>query len=217
MNAQQIAQQRVAELKAKQAAQATKTLVTENKESAKFDGRSTKSANQVYFARTPHSKFIFSDGTEAIFHFGRLQVGPDTYPGDYNRPPGYGQQESKNNGRLKYLVYQEELDAICPPQGNNPMIFKQNNLGPEDFSLPDNLNPAKNAATEDARMDMAGTRVTGEVNNGTSGQNMNSTIDPDLMRAAQNQNSSVVGNTTQVIQPIAEADLSQLNTSSSVG
>lgn len=62
-----------------------------------------------YFAKVASSRFIFSDGVEVFFHWGRLDVGPDN--------------KSYPTMKDMWPAYQRELDAIL---GNNPMIFVNN-------------------------------------------------------------------------------------------
>jgi hypothetical protein len=171
--------------------------------------KATLIEEKVYFAKIAHSKFIFSDGNTTQFYFGKLVVSPSTFPGVYNAPQSFNQAPNPNNGRLKYLVYQEELDAICPPHGNNPMIFKQE-------TLPENMPVISQNAVSELELSIANqalngvtTKVqqeVGQVTNAGAPSNPDvSTLDPDILKAAQAANNSVLGSVE--IKPIDPAVL----------
>lgn len=160
---------------------------------------------RIFFARIPHSKFIFSDNVEAIFAFGKLEVSPKTFPGIFNCPTGHGQKENPNNGKLKWLVYLAELNAIVPPNGQNPNIFTEDTWG----QLEELPNPEINAVDEisltqaENSIAAAGnTRVeqqSGPITIGGLPSNVGtSSLDADLLKSAQNGGATVLGNTNQI-------------------
>ena len=152
---------------------------------------------KLYFAKIPHSRFIFSDGNSVQFHFGKLLVSPVAFPGIYSAPQSFNQAPNPNNGKLKYKVYQEELDAICPPNGNNPMIFKQETLPENMPEVSQNAVSEVELAVVNQALNSALTRVQQEVgqviNAGVPSNPDASTLDPDILRAAQAANNSVLG------------------------
>lgn len=177
---------------------------------------------RTFYARIPHSKFIFSDNVEAIFAFGRLEVSPKTFTGKYHRPTGPGMIESKDNGRPRWEVYKEELEAIVPPNGTNPNIFTQDTVdGLEELKLPEiNAVDETSILTTDAVIARGGnTKVQqqiGEVTIGGMPSNVNtSTLDGELLKASQKSGATPLGN-TDVITRLDPAKLENGNSSQSV-
>lgn len=115
-----------------------------------------------YFNKIPSSRFIFSDGVEVYFHFGRLDVGPENkaYPSMVTM----------------WKAYQQELNAIL---GNNPSIFvtndeietppevKQNAVGEGDVVQADSNLP-KNAKIRQEIGNVVGTGQPTDVNQSTT-------------------------------------------------
>jgi len=78
-------------------------------------------SSKRYYSKVAGSRFCFSDGQDVIFAFGFTDINEKSAPGKFQGTT----QEDPNNGRLRYQVYQEELDAIL---GRNPLIFVQDKL-----------------------------------------------------------------------------------------
>lgn len=178
---------------------------------------------RIFFARLAHSKFIFSDNVEVIFAFGRLEVSPKTFPGTFQRPTGHGQQPHPDNGRPKWQVYMEELNAIVPPQGTNPNIFTQDTWEKlEELPVPDQnavdevtLAQAENQITRTGNIKVE--QQTGAVAIGGAPVSANvSSIDQELLNAARKAGATPVGN-TDVITRIDPDKLPPTGAASSVG
>lgn len=90
-----------------------------------------------YLSTINFSRYVFSDGTEAHFPHNRLDVNEAMFPGRY-----IGAKDNPQNGRPRWQVYQDELDAIL---GHNPIIFVEKTLG---SIAAENPIPPQNAATE---------------------------------------------------------------------
>lgn len=86
----------------------------QNKASAVVD------TNKRYMSSVPGSTFIFADGTKANFVHGHLDVNAEAFPGKFLNQT---LKDHPHNGRLRYLVYQEELDQLV--KEGNPLIFTQ--------------------------------------------------------------------------------------------
>ena len=132
-----------------------------------------------YFARVAHSRFVFHDGTDVVFAFGHA---------DISNP-----------------VHQAELDAICPPLGNNPNIFTQESIKALE-TLPQVSQNAKSEveiATADAALRGSKTKISQETGpvilSGPSSVD-SSTLDPELLHAATNANATPIG--SSVIVPV---------------
>lgn len=161
-----------------------------------------------YFSKINGSRYVFSDGTEATFAYGRLDVNAKAFPGTYKA--GHKEHPSTvDNGRPKWHVYQDELDAIL---GSNPIIFTQESLQ----SLVDQNEPVvQNASTEaevaktEANLATAGaTKTSQEMGTGTvsvpsEADVSKSTLDPTLLRAAAG--GAVVGPGAAAAERIAKA------------
>lgn len=130
------------------------------------------SETKRYFAKVASSRFIFSDGVEVFFHYGRLDIGPETYPN-------------------MWIAYQRELDAIL---GKNPMIFVTNDQLAADPIVAQNAKTEAEIAAVDATM--GGAKINQEMGtfsgSGTPTDPNASTIDPKL-RAAMMGNITTEG------------------------
>jgi hypothetical protein len=153
-----------------------------------------------YYARVPDSRFVFSDTQEAIFLHGFVDINERTAPGKFQGLT----KEDPNNGRPKYKVYQEELDAIL---GRNPMIFIQDKLPEKLPEVPQNAKSEAAIAAEDsALLKVAGIdkvvvqQQVGPAGSGAPTDVNMSTADPELSKAF----ASVQVNETPV-KPIASA------------
>lgn len=178
---------------------------------------------RTFYARIAHSKFIFSDGVEVIFAFGRLDVNAKTFPGKFNRPTGHMQQADEANGTEKWKVYLKELNAIVPPQGNNPNIYTQDTWG-EVEQLPavtelgtiNAVNETELAIADSALSRASTVRVEqqfGQVTIGGAPTSADtSSIDKDLLGAAQRNNATPMGNN----QPITKIDPKELQDGNSM-
>ena len=98
-----------------------------------------------YYAKVPDSRFVFSDMQEAIFLHGFVDINERTAPGKFQGLSA----DNPNNGRPKYQVYQEELDAIL---GKNPMIFIQTKLPEKVPEVAQNAKSEAAIAAEDAAL-----------------------------------------------------------------
>lgn len=96
-----------------------------------------------FYAKIAGSRFIFSDGTEAVFGHGFIDINEQTCPGEYE--VSVDNQNSRKNGRKKVDVYQQELIEIL---GKNPNIYVPEKL-PEKMEVKGTkVDPAANAFTE---------------------------------------------------------------------
>jgi hypothetical protein len=160
-----------------------------------------------YFSKISGSRFIFSDGTEAFFHFGRLVINAKNFPGIY-KAPHKEHPQTVDSGRPKWQVYQDELDAVL---GVNPNIFTEaslQTLEKVEEKVPQNAATEAEVAAGEAALTGAGTvKVSQEIGAaGSNGQPTNvneSTIDAKLAKAQQN--ASVVGPGAAVAERVAAA------------
>lgn len=169
--------------------------------------------SKTFLSRTPHSRFIFSDNTEATFVFGRMIINEENFPGIFNCPTAQNQQENKNNGRPRWKVYMEELEAICPPKGNNPNIYTQEAM-PEELPKPavNAVDETSLAVAEASIMNTQKVNIEQQTNAPTTsplGSPDASTIDRELLAAAQNSGASPLGNSGGPITPV---DIDKINT-----
>lgn len=186
---QQIAQQRLIANKAKQAEQ---TQGNEGFEQEKLPEK--KSVTKRFFARIPNSKFIFEDGTELIFYFGKADI--------------------SNAQHIR------ELEAICPPKSTNPNIYTQDAPILPVKLAGSKVDPNRNAISEAERvrteLSMAGSKVsqeTGPIVIGGINSGEGSTIDQELMSAASNAGQTPLGGNAI----ITEIALDQVDTANMAG
>jgi hypothetical protein len=154
---------------------AKKAVVSEVKKVEATIIEEVKEVEQIaktFYAKIAHSRFVHEDGTETVFHFGKAIV--------------------TNPAHIK------ELEAILPPNGNNPNIFLP------DYIPPAPPKPAQNAVAEgelkvaDAAL-LGKAVVSGELNEGVPGDQTGtmineSTIDANLVAAMNG-----ISNAAQVI------------------
>lgn len=187
---QQIAQQRLATNKAKQ--HDPDNLITDKVDLAK--ALEKKPVTKRFYARIPNSKFIFEDGTELIFYFGKADI---TNP-----------------------QHIRELEAICPPKANNPNIYTQEAPILPVKLAGSKIDPNRNAISEADRvrteLSMAGAKVsqeTGPIVIGGINSGEGSTIDQELMNAASNAGQTPLGGNAI----ITEISLDQVDTANMAG
>ena len=159
-----------------QAAAKTAALLAANPGNAAVELRKTLAVNKPadekpaptkskrYFAKVASSRFIFSDGVEVFFHYGRLDIGPETHPD-------------------MWQAYQKELDAIL---GKNPMIFVDNNQIEKQPEVKQNAKSEAEVAAGDSALG-GNVKVSQEIGQFTgTGQPTDpnqSTVDPTLRAA----------------------------------
>lgn len=97
---------KTAALLAQSPGNAAANLAAEIRASAPVVASNEPTKSRRYFSKIAGSRFIFSDGVEVYFLFGRLDVGPEN--------TNYPTME------VMWKAYQKELNAIL---GKNPMIF----------------------------------------------------------------------------------------------
>lgn len=154
-----------------------------------------------FFAKIPGSRFVFSDGEEAVFAHGFCDLNELTVQGEYSVPNE--NQNCIHNGKPRLQVYLMELNAIL---GKNPNIFVPEKL-PEKMELNGKIpvttksgrvydtpaNPGANASTEiEIQQAEAATRAAGTVRvqqqtdvpgSGMPSPVEQSTVDVDLQAA----------------------------------
>jgi len=148
-------------------------------------------SSKRYYSKIAGSRFCFSDGQDVVFAFGFADVSEKSASGKFQGTT----KDDPNNGRLRYVVYQEELDAIL---GRNPLIFVQE-------KLPENMPEVKQNAESEAAIrekEAALVRAAGgnvrtqqEINVAGDGQPTDpnaSTADPILRQAFANDGAQVV-------------------------
>lgn len=140
-----------------------------------------------FYSKIAGARYIFPDGTSVIFAYGFLDVTEKTFPGVVVSPNP--QFKLKDEGRPRYLAYQEELERLATE--GNPLIFTQNTVKNlqtvgEEYKV-ESAKKAKSEveiAAHDQAMRQAGVagRETGDVNKGSlgGGDPNSSTIDPAL-------------------------------------
>lgn len=181
-----------------------------------------RSPTYVYYSRTSGGRFIFSDNQEVYFMDGRLYINAEIFPGEFNCAVAPNLPPHPSNGKPRWEVYKNELDAICPPRGNNPNIFRQGELPLQDMSPIGKvdsrgrpMDPRANASAESqvildaARTAGRNTRTTGDATLPGTGLPTNveqTTIDPELQRAMFEANNRALGQAladNQAMSPIS--------------
>lgn len=138
-----------------------------------------------YYSKIPGSVYTFADGHQIQFLHGRFDFKPSEYQDTFFVAPVNNQASHPMNGKTRAEAYFSELEYLV--NTGNPLIFQQGSNPVE--SMPEGLNPAKNALSEAelaaAEQKLKGiglvTRETGDVNAGPVSSDVNSSaIDKDL-------------------------------------
>lgn len=180
--------QTLAEMKAAAAAKTASMaekidkIVSEEVDKKLEEAKTPIEGNKRYFCKVAGMRFIFEDGVEGYFHFGRLDVGPETFPDNWKQ-------------------YQKELNNILGKQTN---IFIPEALPMEAPVVTQNAKSEAEIAAADAAI-IKGAK--GQVNikeeigtAGTSGMPTDvnqSTIDPALQAAMMGAN-VIKGNAEEI-------------------